>query len=96
MKLMYALLISADLMAVATSLTYENRLDASDKITYPPARRSEQADLQHGKLVADPYRWLEDADSTESKAWVAAENALTVEYMRQIPACSRFSGGRDR
>ena len=63
---------------------------ADMKMTYPPARRSDQVDLYNGVKVADPYRWLEDPDSTETKAWVAAENALTAEYLRKIPARPRI------
>jgi len=53
---------------------------------YPEARRSEQADDYHGTVVADPYRWLEDPDSPETRAWVEAENALTFGFLEQIPA----------
>src|SRR5439155_291537 len=56
-------------------------LEASDtKMKYPPARRSDQIDTLHGVRIEDPYRWLEDPDSAETKAWVAAENALTAGY----------------
>ena len=59
-------------------------------MAYPPARRSDQADVSHGVRVEDPYRWLEDADSPETKAWVASENALTEQYLAQIPARERI------
>src|SRR5438445_11823020 len=63
-----------------------NGLEAgNNNMTYPPARRSDQADVYHGVRVADPYRWLEDADSSETKDWVTAENALTEKYLAQIP-----------
>jgi prolyl oligopeptidase len=35
--------------------------------------------------VADPYRWLEDENSAETAAWVAAENKVTFGYLGQIP-----------
>src|SRR5437870_3873193 len=65
-------------------------LAAEVKMQYPPARRSNQADTLHGVRVEDPYRWLEDADSAETRAWVAAENALTGQYLAQIPARERI------
>ena len=38
-----------------------------------------------GTKVADPYRWLEDDRSAETAAWVKAENAVTQDYLAQIP-----------
>ena len=53
---------------------------------YPPARKSDQVDDYHGVKVADPYRWLEDLDSEETRAWVEAENKLSFAYLASIPA----------
>ena len=59
-------------------------------MTYPPARKSDQTDDYHGVKVADPYRWLEDLDSDETKAWVEAENKLTFSYLNEIPARAKI------
>ena len=45
------------------------------KMQYPATERVEQVDEYHGEKVADPYRWLEDLDSPEVAAWVAARLA---------------------
>src|SRR5215510_1715533 len=55
------------------------------KLTYPAAHRGNVIDDYHGTKVADPYRWLEDLDSADTKAWVEAENKLTFDYLNQIP-----------
>ena len=53
---------------------------------YPNARRADQTDDYHGTVVTDPYRWLEDPDSPETHLWIEAENALTFDFLAQIPA----------
>ena len=60
----------------------------------PVSRRDNVSETIHGIAITDPYRWLEDADSAETKAWVGAENALTEKYLSQIPARERIRRGR--
>ena len=48
---------------------------------YPDARRSTLAETIHGVDVPDPYRWLEDAGSPETRRWVDAQNRLTREHL---------------
>ncbi len=53
--------------------------------TYPEAPRGDQVDEYHGTRVADPYRWLENPDSPESRRWIESQNLLTSNYLAQIP-----------
>lgn len=53
---------------------------------YPFAKQNEQTDDYHGIPVSDPYRWLEDSDSEDTRAWIAAENRLTEDFLSHIPA----------
>src|SRR3989454_7252170 len=53
-------------------------------ISYPPARKSDVVDDYHGTRVPDPYRWLEDSDSPETRAWIDGENQITESYLSQI------------
>lgn len=52
--------------------------------TYPVTKKVEQQDVYHGTSIADPYRWLEDANSAETKEWVDAQNKVTQSYLGQI------------
>ena len=58
---------------------------APEKLTYPAAPRGDVVDDYHGTKIADPYRWMEAIDSPETKAWIAAERALTAQALAQMP-----------
>ena len=47
--------------------------------TYPPTAKGNVADDYHGQKVADPYRWLEDLGSVDTKAWIDAEKVVDFE-----------------
>lgn len=54
-------------------------------IPYPETKTDDVVDTYHGTAVADPYRWLEDDNSPETKAWVTAQNEVTESYLAKIP-----------
>lgn len=59
-------------------------------LQYPVAKKTGQVDDYFGVKVADPYRWLEDVNSPETAAWVAAEKKLTDGYLAAIPFREKF------
>jgi prolyl oligopeptidase len=54
-------------------------------LDYPSGRRADVSDNYFGTTVADPYRWMEDLNSPELKAWIDAENALAFGYLDALP-----------
>jgi prolyl oligopeptidase len=80
-----ALLCLAVIVYAQSSPVNSLSTTSGNTLTYPAARRGDQVDDYHGTRVADPYRWLEDLDSTETRAWVEAENKLTFDFLNQIP-----------
>lgn len=61
----------------------DNTIDK--RIAYPASPKVDQIDDYHGVKVPDPYRWLEDPDSAETRAWVEAQNKVTSAYLSAIP-----------
>ncbi len=53
--------------------------------TYPQVRRSDHTDTYFGETVADPYRWLEDPNTPETRAFVDAQNALSRSVLDALP-----------
>ena len=62
----------------------------SQKLRYPSTKKVDIVDDYHGTKVADPYRWLEDLDSNETREWVAAQNGLTQSYLSRQPLRDHF------
>ena len=55
------------------------------KVEYPKTNKVDSVINYFGTDVNDPYSWLEDDNSEETKAWVTAENKVTEGYLSQIP-----------
>ncbi len=69
--------LSAILLAAALSLV------AADGP--PPTKAVPVTETLHGVTITDPYRWLEDQNSPETRSWLAAQNAYTRAYLERIP-----------
>ncbi len=54
------------------------------QLKYPETKKESQVDTYFGTTVPDPYRWLENDNSAETKAWVTEENNLTFSYLDKI------------
>ena len=65
---------------------------ASARVTpYPPAERLDLVETLHGHRVADPYRWLEDADDPRTVEWSAAQDVLATEHLTALPGRERLA-----
>lgn len=70
---------------VASIIVSQGVSAQSSSIKYPVTPKKEVASNFFGEKVSDPYRWLEDDRSTETAAWVKAQNEVTFAYLDKIP-----------
>ena len=51
----------------------------------PETRHDNVKEVLHGVEIVDPYRWLEDQQRPETRAWIGAQNAWTRSQLDRIP-----------
>jgi prolyl oligopeptidase len=56
-----------------------------DQHPYPNTRRDDVKEVLHGTEVHDPYRWLEDQNSPETRAWITSQNKYTESVLGPVP-----------
>jgi len=52
----------------------------------PPSRVDDVREVIHGVEIVDPYRWLEDQDVAETRAWIDSQNKYTHSLLDELPA----------
>ena len=67
---------------------------AADKGATPPppaTARKDVSETLHGIQISDPYRWLEDQDAPETRAWIGAQNAYTDSIIGTLPVRAQIT-----
>ena len=80
-------LAGAGILACLTPFVFGQSIHGRDGITIPtppPVEAVPVTDNYSGTHVVDNYRWLEDGKSTQTRAFIDAENAYTNRYMKQV------------
>jgi len=72
LRIIFAILLILSPVNPARTAAQTNRM------AYPAAKRVEHVDTYHGISVPDPYRWLEQTDSDETKTWTRAQDELLL------------------
>lgn len=70
---------------ILVSCKEEKQSKKNISVNYPETTKKPVVDEYFGTKVTDNYRWLEDDRSTETEAWVKAENEVTFDYLDKIP-----------
>ena len=84
--LLLAVLAAASLAAASVRVTHAAPPP-------PPATPvSVVRDTLHGAVFEDPYRWLEDKDIPETRAWVREQNTYTQARLAEVPGRDQVTG----
>jgi prolyl oligopeptidase len=67
------------------SVVFGGPLWVAAQFIYPETKKVDTVTNYHGTTVTDPYRWLEDDRSEETKQWVTEQNKVTFGYLDKIP-----------
>lgn len=86
MKNVFSLLIFIFIFSHCASPETETAAkNANIPVNYPTTKKNDQVDKYHDTDIKDEYRWLEDDNADDTKAWVGEQNKVTKGYLDQIP-----------
>src|SRR5690606_16517370 len=91
-----AAVASLALLSACSPPQQQTETAVDSQLTYPVTVRGNVTDEYFGTIVADPYRWLEDDRSAETKAWVKALIEVTFGYLEQIPYRQQIKRSEER
>ena len=76
------------LLAMAVLYSIVMLAQSADSITTAPptTHRGDVQETLHGVTISDPYRWLEDQESPETRAWITQQNEYTHKLLDGWPA----------
>jgi prolyl oligopeptidase len=83
----YDPVMSSWLLSIALAA---DALAASGTPPPPATRRDDVREVLHGVEIVDPYRWLEDGRSPETRAWIDAQNGYTQAVLGARPESARI------
>lgn len=83
-KLSYPALALVALLASCASIEEPEQIIQADTLTYPATPRSEQVDNYHGVMISDPYRWLEQTETSPVRNWVGNQNTFSESYLHSL------------
>lgn len=76
-----------NLLVVLMTFTLAFMSSCSNRVPAPPeTRRDNVVDTLYGTAIADPYRWLEDQNSPETRAWIDKQNDYTKSFLDKVSA----------
>jgi prolyl oligopeptidase len=81
-----SLLLALLLALAASAIGLKDPHEASAPLAAPPKTAVNAVkDTVQGTEIVDPYRWLEDQDSPETRAWIDAQNAYSDGILSRLP-----------
>ena len=66
------------------------------QLQYPTTKKCDTTNEYFGTKVADPYRWLEDDKSEETKAWVTEQNKVSFGLLNKLPYTAKFKAAIEK
>ena len=76
--------INCYLISACLIVTLSANLGHTKNNEYPFSKTTDVSDNYHGQEIADPYRWLEDLNSKETKDWIKKQNQFSQSYLNNV------------